>query len=206
MIKIKNAHFIKSAQNITQVPPILYPEVAFLGRSNVGKSTFINLITGKKLAKSSATPGKTQLINYFGIEFEEETKDGNSIFQSYFVDLPGFGYAKVSKSLKNQWERDLWDFLCQRSAIKLFVHLVDSRHVDLEIDKWVQDSLNKLCRGDQKVLKIYTKCDKITANKRGALAQKNALLMSADEKIFKPNQGGREKILKAIFEGLFYAD
>ncbi len=205
MIKIKNAYFIKSAQNIAHVPPVLYPEVAFLGRSNVGKSTFINLITGRKLARSSATPGKTQLINYFGVGFEDETNK-DATFQSYFVDLPGFGYAKVSKSLKDQWEKDLWDFLCHRSAIKLFVHLVDSRHMDLEIDEWVQESLNKICRGDQKILKIYTKCDKITANKRGALSQKNALLMSMNEKIFKPGQGGKQKVLKAIFKGLFYAD
>ena len=183
MIKIKNAHFIKSAQNITQVPPILYPEVAFLGRSNVGKSTFINLITGKKLAKSSATPGKTQLINYFGIEFEEETKDGNPVFQSYFVDLPGFGYAKVSKSLKNQWERDLWDFLCQRSAIKLFIHLVDSRHVDLEIDKWVQDSLNKLCRGDQKVLK--NQLDSLFYEEAVVAIEEKSFILEADRVIFK---------------------
>lgn len=201
MIKIKKAQFVKSAQNLSQVPPALYPEAVFLGRSNVGKSTLINLLAGKRIAKSSSTPGKTQLINHFEIEFEDKDR----ILKSYFVDLPGFGYAKVSKTLKDQWEKDLWDFLYRRNAIKLFIQLIDSRHLDLEIDRLVEETLNRLRTGDQKILKIYTKCDKITANKCAALAQ-GALLMSTDESIFKPNwKGGRQKIIEAVFKGLFDA-
>ena len=199
LLKIKEVKFIKSAQTISQCPSPKYPEVVFLGRSNVGKSTVINHLTQKKIAKSSSTPGKTQLINYFEIVWGDQDQN----FSSYFVDLPGFGYAKVSKDLKQLWEKHLWEFLQYRSSIKVFIHLIDSRHQNLEIDQIVGNTLKELCNGDQSILKIYTKCDKLNHSQRAKLAQKNTLLVSNQEEIFKPNQGGRAKVLEAIFSRLF---
>ena len=235
MISIKQAHFLTSAKNLAGCPPAEIAEVALLGRSNVGKSTFINLLLNQpKLAKSSSTPGKTQLINFFETRWEmaqgraeakesmggdiahagceSEVCDGddamgeaNRQFRFHLVDLPGFGYAKVSKSLKEDWEANLWHFLQYRSAIKLFIHLIDARHRELEIDKRVFETLRGLCRGDQEVLRIYTKCDKLTANERGALAQKGGLLMSSDDKILK-KYGGKMRVREVILQKVFGID
>ena len=247
MISIKQAHFLTSAKNLTGCPPAEIAEVALLGRSNVGKSTFINLLLNQpKLAKSSSTPGKTQLINFFETRWEmarggaepresiggeaqgaRESMGGdiartegeneacggddamsegaNRQFRFHLVDLPGFGYAKVSKSLKEDWEANLWHFLQYRSAIKLFIHLIDARHRELEIDKRVFETLRGLCRGDQEVLRIYTKCDKLTANERGALAQKGGLLMSSDDKILK-KYGGKMRVREVILQKVFGID
>ena len=221
MISIKQAHFLTSAKNLAGCPPAEIAEVALLGRSNVGKSTFINLLLNQpKLAKSSSTPGKTQLINFFETRWELARTEGengacggddamsegaNRQFRFYLVDLPGFGYAKVSKSLKGDWEANLWHFLQYRSAIKLFVHLIDARHRELEIDKRVFETLRGLCRGDQEALRIYTKCDKLTANERGALAQKGGLLMSSDDKILK-KYGGKMRVREVILQKVFGID
>ena len=236
MISIKQAFFLTSAKNLAGCPPVEIAEVALLGRSNVGKSTFINLLLNRpKLAKSSSTPGKTRLINFFEThwemaqgraepresmggdiartEGENEVCDGddamsegaNRQFRFYFVDLPGFGYAKVSKSLKEDWEANLWHFLQYRSAIKLFIHLIDARHKELEIDRRVFATLQELCRGDQEVLRIYTKSDKLSANERGALVKKGGLLMSSDDKILK-KYGGKMRVREVILQKVFGID
>lgn len=116
MITLVQSRFLTSAQSFDQAPPPLHSEIAFVGRSNVGKSTLLNSLLAKKLAKSSQTPGKTQLINYF----ESIWRLNDSQITLYFVDLPGFGYAKVSKETKQKWERNLLEFLQKRSNIKLF--------------------------------------------------------------------------------------
>lgn len=207
--KLKNAIFLKSAQNIRQAPPPLWREVAFLGRSNVGKSSLINLLCNQKnLAKSSSTPGKTQLINYFELEFSqinsdsiesksqeatnsapnEISKQTNSTISNktaiesaeieslqiklYFVDLPGFGYAKVSKTEKYRWERDLSEFLYKREAISLFIHLIDSRHPQLSSDTELGEFLQNFLRPNQRILKIYTKCDKLKKSDLSKLKSK----------------------------------
>jgi GTP-binding protein len=101
-MRIINATFIKSAQCIKDSLPQDIAEVAFIGRSNVGKSSLLNSLTKRKnLAKSSSTPGKTKLINFFEIIFKDDKTDEK--FKTRFVDLPGFGYARVSKHLKKQW-------------------------------------------------------------------------------------------------------
>ena len=106
-MKIVDAQFLTSAQSINDSPDPNVAEVAFLGRSNVGKSSLLNTLTNRKgLAKSSSTPGKTQLINYFDIKFKTGKEDLPYLY-ARFVDLPGFGYAKVSKSLKKDWNRNL---------------------------------------------------------------------------------------------------
>ena len=169
-MKLLKSSFVTSAQDIYQCPPQLFSEIVFLGRSNVGKSTFINLLCNqKKLAKSSQTPGKTQLINFFLTEWQ--TDNGDSV-KVYFVDLPGFGYAKVSKTKKELWDNNLVEFLQKRDNIRLFVHLVDSRHPNLEIDNNLALFISQFLRGDQRLVRIFTKFDKLNSSEKSKLKQK----------------------------------
>ncbi|TLP37521.1 ribosome biogenesis GTP-binding protein YihA/YsxC [Arcobacter arenosus] len=163
-MKIVDAKFLTSAQSIMDSPSPDKAEVAFLGRSNVGKSSLLNTLTNRKgLAKSSSTPGKTQLINYFDIKFKTEDEELPYVY-SRFVDLPGFGYAKVSKSLKRDWNKNLTGYLEQRPCLQIFVHLIDSRHPDLAIDKNVDEFLKTIKRGDQIIINAFTKIDKLKQN------------------------------------------
>lgn len=158
-MKLIDGNFLTSAQSIKDSPPADVAEIAFLGRSNVGKSSLLNSLTKRKnLAKSSSTPGKTQLINYFDIKFKT---DSDEYRYARLVDLPGFGYAKVSKSLKSQWHKNLTDFLEQRLSLQIFVQLIDARHPGLDIDNSVDEFLTHIKRGDQIVLKVFTKIDKL---------------------------------------------
>ena len=160
-MKIVDAKFLQSAQSVEDSPAPNIAEVAFLGRSNVGKSSLLNTLTNRNgLAKSSSTPGKTQLINYFDIKFKTENEEMPYLF-ARFVDLPGFGYAKVAKSLKAQWNRNLTGYLELRPNLQIFVHLIDSRHPDLEIDKNVDEFLKEIKRGDQIIVHAFTKTDKL---------------------------------------------
>ena len=165
-MKIVDAQFLKSAQSIMDSPSPDMAEIAFLGRSNVGKSSLLNTLTNRKgLAKSSSTPGKTQLINYFEIKFKTNEENGMPPYVfARFVDLPGFGYAKVSKSLKKEWNRNLTGYLEQRPNLQIFVHLIDARHPKLEIDMNVDEFLENIKRGDQVILHAFTKIDKLKQN------------------------------------------
>lgn len=161
-LKIIEASFFTSAQSLKDSPSPDIAEIAFIGRSNVGKSSLLNSLTKRKnLAKSSSTPGKTQLINYFDITFKDYSQEEQNKYFARFVDLPGFGYAKVSKSLKESWHKNLTDFLEQRASLQIFVHLIDSRHPDLEIDQNVDEFLNYIKRGDQIIINAFTKTDKL---------------------------------------------
>jgi len=128
---IQSAVFIASNSEISKLPSNPWPEYAFIGRSNVGKSSLINRLTGKKgLAKTSQTPGKTQMINHFSI---------NESF--YFVDLPGYGYARVSKTLKEKWGKFITQYLERRRTLQCVFVLIDSRlepqKIDLEFVEWL---------------------------------------------------------------------
>ncbi|PAF51904.1 ribosome biogenesis GTP-binding protein YsxC [Helicobacter sp. 13S00401-1] len=141
--------------------------MALLGRSNVGKSSLINSLLASNLAKKSNTPGKTRHINFYSTRWsfkdtKEEEANSRVSFDLNLLDLPGFGYAKVSKSEKDTWDKSLDNFLRKRSSIKLFCHLVDSRHTNLKQDETIKAYLESLLRGDQKLLTIYTKVDKLT--------------------------------------------
>jgi len=164
--RIVEASFIKSAQSIADSLPEDMSEVVFLGRSNVGKSSTLNTLTQRKnLAKSSATPGKTQLINFFETRYLYNE-------QSYpvrFVDLPGFGYAKVSKSLKEVWQKNLVEFIQDRISIRLFIHLRDARHPHAKIDDDVQHYISEFIRPDQRYLTVFTKIDKLNQKERNKL-------------------------------------
>ena len=117
-MKQLNANFIVSAEKLSQCPPLQFPEFPMLGRSNVGKSSFINaLANNKKLAKTSNTPGKTRLINFFNF---------SDIFT--IADLPGYGYAKVSKEAQARWQKYLEEYLLNREQIRTLIQLVDARH------------------------------------------------------------------------------
>ena len=285
---ITSAKFIISATNFSQSPYFALSEVAFLGRSNVGKSSLINALTRQKnLAKSSATPGKTRLINFFEVSFKlnlkeqnlsenalenlganlnlnskqdlnsqgnesknlnlgenlsqnaefqsENSKENlnshenlstnlnacensnfiltscknsnakarknlnsstnssqNAEFQSensshsdkftlIFVDLPGFGYAKVSHAQRAEWDKNLDEFLKKRQAIRLFVHLRDARHENLALDESINEYLQSLKSPSQSILQVFTKADKLNQSQKTRLCKTypNALLISS---------------------------
>jgi GTP-binding protein len=164
--RVVEANFIKSAQSINDSVPEDMSEVVFLGRSNVGKSSTLNGLTQRKnLAKFSATPGKTQLINFFETRYLYNEKS----YPVRFVDLPGFGYAKGSKSLKEVWQKNLVEFIKKRVSIRLFIHLRDARHPHAKIDDDVEGFITEFIRPDQKYLTVFTKIDKLNQKERNKL-------------------------------------
>lgn len=168
MIRAVSAKFITSTPSIKIAPEFGMSEIVFLGRSNVGKSSIINALTNhNSLAKSSSTPGKTQLINFFEVGIIDD--ESLEKFNVMFVDLPGFGYAKVAKSLHNEWRKNLDEYLKFRTTIRLFVHLIDSRHFDLDIDKNVNEYIKSFLRPDQKLINLYTKSDKLNQSLKSAV-------------------------------------
>ncbi len=196
MIKAVKAEFITSAPSIKEAPPQSLSEVAFLGRSNVGKSSLLNsLVDRKNLAKSSSTPGKTRLINFFDIEYKVDDER----FLLRFVDLPGFGYAKASKTLKNEWQKSLTKFIKQRDAIRIFILLRDARHPNLKIDEDAKNFLLSIVKPDQKVIEVFTKIDKLKQKEISKLKtlHPEALLISNTKK------RGIEELKKKILEIVF---
>jgi GTP-binding protein len=150
-MKISSAEFVKSAFNGSQWTTDGLPEIAFLGRSNVGKSSLINsLLLRKGLARTSNTPGRTQSINFFLI---------NGSF--YFADLPGYGYAKVSKTMRVEWGQMAEEYLAERDELALCVQLIDSRHkpspLDLQLNEW-------LVYHEKPHVIAATKADKLSKN------------------------------------------
>jgi len=196
MVEIVEAKFVTSAPNITAAPDSFEQnEVVFMARSNVGKSSLLNALTNHKgLAKVSSTPGKTRLINYFDVMFLD--RDSQEKCEAKFVDLPGFGYAKVSKSIKHDWEKNLTDYISQREQIKLFIHLIDCRHPHLDIDTSVSDFLFDNVRENQFILQIFTKIDKLNQKEQSALRREfpNAMMVSSSKK------RGTHKIIKVIHD------
>lgn len=184
MIEIVDAKFLTSAPNIASAPENEEQnEVVFMARSNVGKSSLLNALTNhKNLAKVSSTPGKTRLINYFDVTFIDR-EDSKKSFAK-FVDLPGFGYAKVSKSIKNDWEKNLTDYISDRAQIKIFIHLIDCRHPNLDIDRSVSDFLSEHSNETQIILQVFTKIDKLNQKEQNALKREfpGALSVSSSKK------------------------
>ncbi len=150
---IKSATFLESNTDHTKCPAPVHPEIAFIGRSNVGKSSLINMLTNhKNLAHTSGTPGKTQTINHYLINKE-----------FYLADLPGYGYAKASKSSRRKWERMIRDYLMFRPNLLVTFMLADMRHSpqasDLEFMEWMGTSGIPFCI-------VFTKADKLKSSER----------------------------------------
>ena len=196
MVEIVDAKFITSAPNISKAPESPEQnEVVFMARSNVGKSSLLNALTNHKgLAKVSSTPGKTRLVNYFDVSFIDRENGKKSYAK--FVDLPGFGYAKVSKSIKYDWEKNLTDYISQREQIKLFVHLIDCRHPHLDIDTSVSEFLTQNARESQYILQIFTKIDKLNQKEQNALRKEfpHAMMLSSSKK------RGINKAIQVIYD------
>ncbi|MCF7688705.1 MAG: ribosome biogenesis GTP-binding protein YihA/YsxC [Cephaloticoccus sp.] len=154
-MKINSASFLTSATNLNSCPPTVFAEFAFIGRSNVGKSSLINMLTMKKgLAKVSETPGKTQLINFFSI-------NGNW----NLVDLPGYGYARVSKTQRADFNEAVADFLEKRETLRHTFALIDSRLPPQVIDV---EFINWLIGAEIPFAIVFTKTDKQSASKTQA--------------------------------------
>ena len=154
-MKIKTVEFIRSAPNWAVLPTDRKAEIAFAGRSNVGKSSLLNALIGRKnLARTSSTPGKTQALNYYLV-------NGPAGF--YLVDLPGFGYAKVSKTQRAAWQRLIGRYVTEREELRIIFHLIDSRHEPTRID----GELIEIMRGSPvpRVI-LLTKSDKLPKNQQ----------------------------------------
>jgi len=153
-MKYKAAKFITSAPDISRLPIDSGIEVAFAGRSNAGKSSALNALTDQKLARTSKTPGRTQLINTFELDDEKR-----------LIDLPGYGFAKVPLEMKKKWQRALGEYLQKRKSLKGIVVLMDIRHplkdLDMDLIHWAVDSRIP-------VLALLTKADKLKQGKRKA--------------------------------------
>ena len=188
---IKDIQFIKGATRWEHLPEDGLPEVAFVGRSNVGKSSLLNMLAGRvKLARISRTPGKTQEFNYYRVN--------NRL---YFVDLPGYGYAKISRAQRNQWGRFIGRYLTERASLRAVFHLIDSRHAPMARD---EDVMALMRGGPVPYLFVLTKTDKLSGNQR---ARSRATIKAVLEKaalevpvIFTSakDKRGREQLLQWI--------
>lgn len=166
-MQIKEAEYIISSPSVDKCPKPDKPEYAFIGRSNVGKSSLINMLTGKReLAKVSAHPGKTQMINHFEI-----TSGKNSKW--YLVDLPGYGFAIISQKQRKGWQKMIDDYIRQRENLTNLFVLVDSRH---EPQKKDIDFINRLGEWQIPFTIVFTKTDK---NKPGATVRNINAFMAA---------------------------
>ncbi len=157
-MKVHKAEYLISSPSIDMCPVPDRPEYAFIGRSNVGKSSLINMICNhQKLAKTSGSPGKTQMINHFKIESLSESSNQKNHW--YLVDLPGYGFAKVSQNQRKKWERMIEDYLRKRENLTQVFVLIDGRHTAQKIDI---EFLQKLAEWNVPFSLAFTKADKET--------------------------------------------
>lgn len=191
---IRSATYVISSPDHTKSPAADRPEYAFIGRSNVGKSSLINMLAGNdKLAKTSSTPGKTQLINHFSINDEW-----------YIVDLPGYGFAKVSQSERRRWEQMIENYLRKRENLVTVFVLIDSRHSPQKIDL---EFLDRLRKWDVPFCLVFTKSDKenqrtVSKNVRDFLDKMRATWQFLPQHFVTSaaKKTGRDKILGLIDE------
>jgi GTP-binding protein len=190
-MKITSAEFLKSAFQESDWPLEQKPEIAFMGRSNVGKSSVINsLLNTRGLARTSNTPGRTQSLNFFDI---------NNSFR--FVDLPGFGYARVPKSLRAGWGEMVTTYLAKRQQLVLSIQLVDSRHepttLDLQLHDWLEHSAKPR-------LIVATKSDKLSNNDlKTSLERARRVFKAANVIAFSAKSGqGRNELWHTIEDAL----
>jgi GTP-binding protein len=203
-----NIAFVKSSNDPKQCPPAKFPEFAFIGRSNVGKSSLINLLASQKnLAKISVKPGKTQLINHFIVspnkqEQEPSTKHNKKEKNWYLVDLPGYGYAKTSKTSRSHFDMLIKEYIVSRTTLNCLFVLIDSR---LEPQKIDIEFITFLGENNIPFVLVFTKVDKISDNKVAsnvaAFKKEMLTLWESLPEIFISSstlKKGREEILKFI--------
>ncbi len=191
---ITSASFVRSSTSVSQCPPPDKPEFGFIGRSNVGKSSLINMITGlPKLAKVSGNPGKTKTINHFLI---------NTGW--YLVDLPGYGYARVSIKMRDAWIRSVREYILGRETLVCLFVLIDSRHDPLESDLEFMEFLGI---NGVPFARVFTKSDKISSNALKAMVGKYDRVMLRKWESLPPTfvtstvkKTGNEEILSFIEE------
>ena len=204
---IKKAEYIISSPSFDKCPPPDKNEYAFIGRSNVGKSSLINMLCNNdKLAKTSGTPGKTQLINHFQIVSASDTtgKTAQKDQRWYLVDLPGYGFAKVSISSRRKWEQMIEGYLRKRTNLKMVFVLLDARHTPQKIDI---EFINRLDKWEIPITLVFTKADK---EKQAVVAKNVKLFLEALRKTWQflpqhfvssaTKKLGRDKILSLIEE------
>src|SRR6185437_9725859 len=152
-----HAQFLKSAASPEQFLPPTLPEIAFLGRSNVGKSSLINALVGTKIAHVSSTPGRTQTLNFIAVT----TSSGVSKREWIIADLPGYGYAKISREISSEWPKFIEPYLRERETLRLCICLVDAnvppQQTDRQLIEWLQHE-------EREFLVVATKCDRLSAN------------------------------------------
>jgi len=185
---VKNTEFIKSAAKPAHYPPATLPEIAFAGRSNVGKSSLINVLVNRKnLVRTSSTPGRTQLINFF-----------------ILVDLPGYGYAKVPLAVKREWGPMMESYLSSRYTLRGTVLILDIRRVPAAEDRQMLDWLRAY---DIEPILVVTKCDKVSRNERARQAKTiaSSLGVATDELTFFSTltREGKDEIWERIARLLF---
>lgn len=189
---IHQTTFIKSAVKPADYPPIELPEIAFAGRSNVGKSSLINtLVERKGLVRTSSTPGRTQLINFFQVT--------GSPCSLTLVDLPGYGYAKVPLEVKRQWGPMMERYLASRESLKGVVLILDIRRIpsdeDLQMLTWLQSY-------QRRAIIVLTKCDKVTKNERAKQTAAIAAKLQMDRSLLLHfsalSKDGKEGVWQAI--------
>ena len=190
-MKVTSAEFLKSALKESDWPHDAIPEVAFLGRSNVGKSSLINSLLGVRgLARTSSTPGRTQMLNFFLI---------NQQFR--FVDLPGYGYARAPRAVKSECSAAAAEYLAKREQLVLSIHIVDSRHEpskqDLQLHEW-------LVHHQKPHLIVVTKSDKLSKNELNKNVHRAAKIFQGTALITysATKRQGREQLWNAIEKSL----
>lgn len=202
---IRNAEYYISSEKVAQCPSEGLPEYAFIGRSNVGKSSLINMLTGNgKLAKTSATPGKTMLINHFLINGRNERDLHRKIQPGswFLVDLPGYGYAKRSKKAQDNLERMISSYILERMDMTSLFVLVDARHdpqqIDLEFIQWLGEN-------EIPFSIVFTKADKLSKSKLASNVQRYLNTLRQDWEEIPPyfvtsseTRQGREELLEYI--------
>lgn len=188
-----NAKFLRSSSDVAHFPPAGPPEIAFLGRSNVGKSSLINSLLGEKMAKTSSTPGRTRTINFF-----EVRRPGKPHPEWLFADLPGYGYAKLPREQTAEWPKFIEPYLEKRASLALCIVLVDVNVPTQQSDKQLVEWLRHARR---RHIIVATKADKLSANKlTHSLQRIHADFHSESAVAFSARTGaGRDQLWREIF-------